>query len=171
MTINDQIRDEKLQYNINREAAKISALSSNNIGMYEYLTGEEILPSIQRKKKEEEQAKFTHSPLGKAFEKKKKKSHWRWRGKQVEALKYLKLKEQTKEIEDKSDNKFSIQKENYDKLLDERADEIGNTSREINSIYYFTTPGIAPINFIKFKGPLNIFKKIRDGDKTLQEIE
>ena len=101
----------------------------------------------------------------------KKKSHWRWRGKQVEALKYLKLKEQKKEIEDKSDNKFSIQKENYDKLLDERADEIGNKSREINSIYYFTTPGIAPINFIKFKGPLNIFKKIRDGDKTLQEIE
>ena len=67
MIIDDQIRDEKLQYNINREAAKILALSSNNIGMYEYFTGEEILPSIQRKKKEEELAKFTHSPLGKAF--------------------------------------------------------------------------------------------------------
>ena len=51
MTTDNQIRDEKLQYNINREAAKISALSSNNIDMYEYLTGEEILPSIQRKKK------------------------------------------------------------------------------------------------------------------------
>ena len=48
MTINDQIRDEKLQYDINREAAKISALSSNKIGKYEYLTGEEILPSIQK---------------------------------------------------------------------------------------------------------------------------
>ena len=71
MTTDNQIRDEKLQYNINREAAKILALSSNNIGMYEYFTGEEILPSIQRKKKEEELAKFTHSPLGKAFEKKK----------------------------------------------------------------------------------------------------
>ena len=45
MTINDQIRDEKLQYNINREAAKILALSSNKIDKYEYLAGEEILPS------------------------------------------------------------------------------------------------------------------------------
>ena len=45
MTINDQIRDEKLQYDINREAAKISALSSNKIGKYEYFTREGILPS------------------------------------------------------------------------------------------------------------------------------
>ena len=38
-------------------------------------------------------------------------------------------------------------------------------------IYHFKTPGITPINFIKFKGPISIFKEIRDGDKTLQEIE
>ena len=66
MTIDDQIRDEKLQYNIKREAAKISVLSSNKIGKYEYLTGE-ILSSNQ--KQIIEQAKFTYSPLGKAFEK------------------------------------------------------------------------------------------------------
>ena len=48
MTINDQIRDEKLQYNINREAAKISALSSGTIYKYEYLTGEDILSSNQQ---------------------------------------------------------------------------------------------------------------------------
>ena len=48
MTINDQIRDEKLQYDINREASKISALSSGNIQKYEYLTGEDILPSNQQ---------------------------------------------------------------------------------------------------------------------------
>ena len=47
MTINGHIRDEKLQYNINREAAKISALSSGKIHKYEYLTGEDILPSNQ----------------------------------------------------------------------------------------------------------------------------
>ena len=41
MTINDQIRDEKLQYDINRKTAQISALSSGNIQKYEYLTGEE----------------------------------------------------------------------------------------------------------------------------------
>ena len=63
MTINDQIRDEKLQYDINREAAKISALSSGKTHKYEYLTGEDILPS------KSEQAKFTYSSLGKAFEK------------------------------------------------------------------------------------------------------
>ena len=47
MTINDQIRDEKLQYDINRQATKISALSPGKIHKYEYLTGEEILPSNQ----------------------------------------------------------------------------------------------------------------------------
>ena len=45
MTINDQIRDEKLLYDLNREAAKISALSSGKIHKYEYLTGEDISPS------------------------------------------------------------------------------------------------------------------------------
>ena len=45
MTIENQVKDEKLQYDINREAAKISALSSDKIDKYEYLTGEEILPS------------------------------------------------------------------------------------------------------------------------------
>ena len=65
--IKDQIRDEKLQYDINREAAKISALSSGKIHKYEYLTGEETLPSNQQQIIE--QAKFTYSPLEKAFEK------------------------------------------------------------------------------------------------------
>ena len=48
MTINDQIRDEKLQYDINREAAKISPLSSVKIHKYEYLTGKDMLPSNQQ---------------------------------------------------------------------------------------------------------------------------
>ena len=48
MTIEDQIRDEKLQYDIHRKAAKISALKSGKIDKYEYLDGEEILPSNQR---------------------------------------------------------------------------------------------------------------------------
>ena len=48
MTINDQIRDEKLLYDINREAAKISALTSGKIHKYEYFTGEDILPSNQQ---------------------------------------------------------------------------------------------------------------------------
>ena len=58
--------DEKLQYDINRKAAKISAITGK-IDRYEYLTGKEILPSNQKKIIEE--TKFTYSPLEKAFEK------------------------------------------------------------------------------------------------------
>ena len=69
MTIDDQIRDERLQYDINREAAKISALLSGKLDKCEYLTSKEILPSNQKKKKrKKEQAKFAYSPLGKNFE-------------------------------------------------------------------------------------------------------
>ena len=83
MTIEDQYRGEKLRYDINREAAKISALSSGKIDKYEYLTGEEILPSTQQQIIEE--AKFTYSHLGKAFQK------------------------QTKTIEDQGKNKLLLQ--------------------------------------------------------------
>ena len=65
MTINDQIRDKKLQYDINREAAKISALSSGKIHKYEYLIGEDIIWSNQQQIIE--QARFAYSPLGKVF--------------------------------------------------------------------------------------------------------
>ena len=102
MTINDQIRDEKLKYDINRKAAVISALSSGKIDKYEYLTGKEILPSSQQQIIE--QAKFTYSPLGKAFEKQIKAIEDQGE-KQIEALKYLKPKEQTKSIKDKPDEK------------------------------------------------------------------
>ena len=71
MTIDDKIRDEKLKYNVNREATKISALSSGKIYKYDFLTGEEILSSDQSKIIE--QAKFKYSPLGKAFENQTKK--------------------------------------------------------------------------------------------------
>ena len=70
MTINDKIRDKKLQYDINREIGKISALSSEKIDKYEYLSDEEILTPDQRRVIE--QAKFAYSPLGKAFEKETK---------------------------------------------------------------------------------------------------
>ena len=71
MKIGEKIKDEKLQCDINREAAKISALLSWKIDKYEYLIGEEILPSHQSRIIE--QAKFTCSPLGKASEKQIKK--------------------------------------------------------------------------------------------------
>ena len=79
MTIDEKIRDEKLQNDINSEASIISALSSGKFDEYEYLTGEEILPSNQSRMIQ--QAMITYSPLGKALEK------------------------QTKTIEDKAKNK------------------------------------------------------------------
>ena len=70
MTIDDQIRDEKLRYDINREAAKVSTLSLGKIDKYEYLAGEEMSPFNQ--KQIIQQARFTYSPLGKVFEKQTK---------------------------------------------------------------------------------------------------
>ena len=117
MTIDDQIRDEKLQYDINRKAAEISALSSGKINKYEYLTGKKILPSNQ--KQMIEQAKFTYSPLGKAFEKQIKTIEDQGK-KQVEDLKGL----EPKAIESESNNKQSISKDIYNKILEKRMDEI-----------------------------------------------
>ena len=71
MTIDDKIKGEKLQYDIDREITKITALSTGKIDKYEYLTNEEILLSDQSRLIEE--AKSTYSPLGKAFEKQIKK--------------------------------------------------------------------------------------------------
>ena len=70
MTIDDKIRDEKLLYDINREAAKISALSSGKIDKNNYLSGDEILPSDQRRVIK--QAKFNYSPSGESLEKQTK---------------------------------------------------------------------------------------------------
>ena len=71
MTTDDQIKEEKLQYDINTEAAKLFAKSSGKIDRYEHVTSEEILPSNQKQIIEE--AKFTYSCLGKFLEKEAKR--------------------------------------------------------------------------------------------------
>ena len=131
MTINDQIKYEKLQYDINREAGKISGLSSGKLHKYEYLTGEDILPSTQQQIK---QTKFKYSPLGKAFDKQIKTIEDQ-RKKQVDALNTL-----------KSDNKITIEKYKYDpkdtpfiskqkkifnKLVDERLEKINDLNKKL----------------------------------------
>ena len=109
MTIEDQIKDEKLQYDINREAAKISALSSGEIDKYEYLTGEEILPSNQQQIIQ--QAEFNYFPLGKAFEK------------QIKTIKDQ-VEKQVKAIQDNK-QLVNINKDDYqDKLLHSKEREI-----------------------------------------------
>ena len=97
MTINDQIRDEKLQYYIKREAAKTSASLLGKLQKYEYLTGEDILPSNQQHIIE--QARFTYSFLGKAFERQIKAIEDN-RQKQTDVSESLKPKEQTRSMEE-----------------------------------------------------------------------
>ena len=115
MTINNQIRDEKLQYDINREAAKISALSSGKIYKYEYLTGEDILPSNQQQIIE--QAKFTYSPLGKAFEKQVKTIEDQAQ-KQVDAF-----EKQIKTIEDQGQKQVQALKDLKPKAINDKSEE------------------------------------------------
>ena len=167
MTINDQIRDAKIQYDINKEAAKISALSSKSFHKYKYLTSEDILPSNQQQIIE--QAKFTCSPLGKAFEKQIKIIEDQGK-KQIDALKNLK----PKAIEcGFNDNKPTITKEIYNKILVERLDEILEMGKEIdynNLVYNFNGP-THPINFSIFDGPIYTNDQLKNGNISLQQVE
>ena len=170
MTINDQIRDEKLQYDINREAAKISALSSGKIHKYEYLTGEDILPSNQQQIIE--QARFTYSPLRKAFEKQIKTIEDQGQ-KQVKTSNTLKPKEQTKSItyksddDDGDDDDTPISKNVYNEILEKRMVEILKMSKEINYsnlVYDFKRPA-ASVNFAIFGGPMYTYNQLKNGEK------
>ena len=157
MTFEDQIRDEKLQYDTDREAAKISALSSGKTDKYEYYTSEEILPSNQQQIVE--QAKFTYSPLGKAFEKQIKTIEDQGK-EQIDALADLKPKE-TKP------NKYG------DYFIDRLA-KIRESYKPIDFnylTYNFKDLRIPSVGFIKFKSPLHIFKSIHNGDIPLEDIE
>ena len=156
MTTNDQIKDEKLQYDINREAAKISALSSGKLHKYEYLTGEDILPSNQQ---QIEQTKFTYSPLGKAFDKQIKaiEDHGK---KQVEALENLKPIEGSKAIT--YDDESLEQKKIIINYL--MRNLMRYKSREIdykNLNYDFRMKACGSINFTGHNGPFTLFKKIQ----------
>ena len=123
MTIDSQIGDEKLQYDINREATKISALSSGKIDKYEYLTGEEILPSNQ--KQITGQAKLAYSPFGKAIEKQEKTIENPGE-KQIKAIQNQReIKTiKTYAYNDKDSPLISKQKEIFNNLADESLEEI-----------------------------------------------
>ena len=174
MTIEDQIKDEKLQYDINREAAKISALSSGKIDKYEYLTGEEILPPNQQQIIQ--QAKFTYSPLGKAFEKQIKTIEDQGK-KQVKAL-------QDKQIF--SINNKDNYKDNYkDKLLllkereifkdiyNKRLDKIEKLNNKIDydNLEYVVYSRKELIDFSGLKDPLTLLEDIKKGETTLEQTK
>ena len=132
MTINDQIRNEKLQYDINREAAKLWALSSGKIHKYEYLTGEDILPSNQQQIIE--QTKFTYSPLQKAFENQIKTTEDQGK-RQIRAIQDQGQVKTIKEYSyDDEDTPFiSKQKEIFNGLVDKRLEKITDWDEGVNS--------------------------------------
>ena len=77
-------------------------------------------------------------------------------------------------IEDKPDDKLSIQENFSNELLDERMGEIQKKSDEINFndlTYYLPSPNIAPIKFIGFRGPLNIYNEIKNGNISIKNVE
>ena len=169
MTIEDQIKDEKLQYDINREAAKISALSSGKLGKYEYLTGEEILPSNQQQIIQ--QAKFAYSPLRKAFEK------------QIKTIKDQGEK-QVKAIQDKQI--VNINKDDYkDKLLpskerkifkdiyNKRLDKIEEMNNEIdyNDLDYIVLSSGMEYKFSVEKNPISLLNAIKKDEMSLEEAK
>ena len=125
MTTNDQIRDKELQYGINREAAKISAVSSGKLHKHEYLTGEDILSSNHQQMIKQD--KFTCSPLGKSFEKQLKTIKNQGE-KPIKAIqdqgKVKTIKKYTHDVEDTP--LISKQKDLFNELVDERLGEITN---------------------------------------------
>ena len=132
MTIEDQIIDEKLQYDINREAGKISALSSGKIDKYEYFTGEEILPLNQQQIIQ--QAKFNYSPFGKAFEKQIKTIE-NQRKKQIKAIQdNNQLVNININKDDDYKNKLLLSKEReiFKDIYNKRLDKIEEMNNEID---------------------------------------
>ena len=169
MTINDQIRDQKLQFDINREVAEISALPSGKINKYEYLTGEDILPSNQQQIIE--QAKFTYSPLGKVFEKQVKTIEDQGQ-KQIDALESLKPKEQTKPVEDKSNNQ-SKAKVVFNDFINKRKEILSELydSVDYNNLKFEFVGPTKDVNFNEYRDSKELFNAIKNSQIKFSEAK
>ena len=146
MTINDQIRDEKLQYDINREAAKIS---------------EQII----------EQAKFTYCPLGKAFEKQIKT--FEDQGKEhIDALENLKPKEETRPIDDKSNNK-SKATIIFNGLINKRKalTKKLRDSVDYNNLKLEYVGPTKDVSFYEFKDSIERFNEIKNSQNKFSKVK
>ena len=162
MTIEGWIRDEKLQYDINREVAKISTLSSGKIDKYEYLTGKKILSYTQQQIIK--QAKLTYSPLVKAFEKQTKTIKEQGE-KQIKAIQDKRpIKSIEKFTNDINDSPIVLkEKEIYNKLTEESLEKINNLDKsvDINKLVFKYNGNTSDEDFSKFDNDL--INKIRDG--------
>ena len=164
MTIDGKIWDEKLQYKINREATKISALSSAKVDKYEFLTGEEILPSNQSRIIE--WAKFTYLSFGKTFEKQTKTVEDQGI-KQVEPLKALEP-EENQELESTEGFFWKKMKNNE---VENDIDEIGKWKEKIKrkDLKYETKKYV--YDFQKFEAIRYFGNNICTGNININEAE
>ena len=168
MTIKDQIKDEKLQYDINREAAKVSVLSSGKLDKYEYLTGGEIFPSSQQQIIQ--QAKFTYSPLVKPFEKQIKTIEDQGK-KQVKAI------QDNKQVVSKDDYKdkllLSREREIFKDIYNKRLDEIEELNNKIdyNNLKYVILSNGLSYTFSEMKDPMTFLNETRKEETSLKEAK
>ena len=174
MTIEDQIKDEKLQYDINREAAKISVLSSGKLNKYEYLTGEEILPSNQQQIIE--QVKFTYSPLGKAFEKQTKTIEDQGE-KQIKAIRD-KSTEKIKKYSDydndyKKELLLSKEREIFRDIYNDRLEQLqlARDNVDYNNLNYEVITNGDKYQFDGVKDLLVFLKEIKEDRISIQEAK
>ena len=169
MTIEDQIKDGKLQYDINREAAKKSALSSGKIDKYEYLTGEEILPSNQQQIIQ--QAKFNNSPLGKALEKQRKTIEDQGE-KQVKAIQdNKKLVKINKDDDYKDKLLLSREREIFKDIYNKKLDKIEELNNKIyyNNLNYVVVGTGDKYSLDDLDDPLTFLNNIKKGEISMEK--
>ena len=170
MSTEDQIKDEKLQYDINREATKISALSSGKLDKYEYLNGEEILPSNQQQIIQ--QAKFNYSPIGKALEKQRKTIEDQ-EEKQVKAIQDNKQLVNINKDDYKDKLLLSKEREIFKDIFNKRLDKIEEVNNEIDydDLDYVVLSSDMEYKFSVEKDPINLLNAIKKGEMSLEEAK
>ena len=153
---------------------KISALSSGKIDKYEYLTGEEILPSNQQKIIEQD--KFTYSPLGKAFEKQTKtiKDQGEKKTKTIEDQGEKPIKTIEK-YNNKADNDPIIlkEKEIYNALVDKEKEKIEKLdySVDTNKLKIKFEGKTKDEDFSDYDNALALMDKIKFGETSLSKVK
>ena len=172
MTIDVKIGYEKLQCDINKEAAKISSLSSGKIHKYEYLAGKDILPSNQQKITEG--AKFIYSPIGKALEEQIKTIE----NQEEKQIKVIHDQGRVKTIkkyasDDEDSLRISRQKEIFNELADKRLNEINELDKKVNldDLIYKYKGNTRNEEFNKYDNALDLINKIRIGEIKLAEVK
>ena len=178
------------QYDLDRKAAKISALSSNNLDKYEYLTSEDL----GLKPNTIEQARFEYSPLGNIFNKGLDKDDQKEgvfkRLKNIENAQKNVIRNDDNEIytprsefddkdeKEQSNNIDTIPSNifNYLKSLSPEANDLIDEIEEddddidINKLAFINS-NQEKLNFNTFRMPLNFLSAIYNGEISLKEAE